>query len=505
MQEKLSFGKYCIIASSPILLSYFFLQVVHIVWGKVSLSDGCFTEWLQASSTGRFSVDMFIPNAQRQKSLLQAIDVEDVAELFADIPSDLRVDGLDLPQGVSQQEVTRRLRKISRENMSFYDMPSFLGGGVVPHFVPAVVREVVGRSEFLTSYTPYQSEASQGFLQAMFEYQSMLCELTGMDVANCSMYDGATALAEAALMCNRLRRKRQRFLVSANVSWERRSVLRNYARGPGIQVEEIPFDRDSGCVDTDELQEMLGEDVCGVYAETPNFFGVFEPHLSSIVDMVHDAGALVVAGVNPLSLGVVKAPGSFDADIVVGEGRGLGNPMSLGGPGLGVFACKEDFLRQMPGRIIGATINQDGKRAFCMALQTREQHIRRRRATSNICTNEALNALAAAVYLSWLGGAGLWRLAQTNMQKAQQCQQATCQIDGFTPCFSGNTFNEFVVQSPISAPALNEQLLQHDIIGGVDLGRWYDDLEDCVLFGVGELHSDEMIQRLVDALEEVTG
>lgn len=446
---------------------------------------------------------VFIPNFHVKYQMLNEIDLENIEKLFSDIPKDIRINKLNLPNGLSQQDVEKKLREIGKKNVSFYDVPSFLGGGVTPHFIPAVVKEVVSRSEFLTSYTPYQSEASQGMLQSMFEYQSMICELAGVDVANCSLYDGATALGEAALMCHRVKNDRSCFIVARSVSWEKRSVLHNYVKGAGIKVVEAPFDGVSGKIDLEALSELIDGNVCGVYLENPNFFGVFESDLKNIVDVVHDKGSLLVVGINPVSLGTAIGPGELGVDIVIGEGRSLGNTVSFGGSGLGIFACKNKFLRQMPGRIISMTKDANDKRAFCMALQTREQHIRRGRATSNICTNEGLNALAAVVFLGWLGGTGLWELSQVNMKKAQQCMKAVCNVDGFSRCFDSDFFNEFVVKSPIKIEELNKRLLDKGIIGGIDVGVWYPELKDCLLFGVSEMHSDEMITVLATTLDEV--
>jgi glycine dehydrogenase subunit 1 len=438
-----------------------------------------------------------------KNEMLKEIGLNDIEELFSDIPEKIKIEGLDLPKSLSQKDVMEKLREISKDVVSFYDMPSFLGGGIKQHFVPPVVKEIVSRSEFFTSYTPYQAEASQGMLQSMFEYQSIICELTGMDVANCSLYDGATALGEAALMCSRIKNDRTKFIVARNVSWEKRNVLNNYIKGTEIRIVEAPFDKDSGKIDLNILSELVDKDVCGLYVENPNFFGVFESEVKKIADIAHEKEALLVVGVDPISLGIVRSPGEFNADIVIGEGRALGNEMCFGGSSLGIFACRNEYLRQIPGRVIGATKDKNGKRAFCMTLQTREQHIRRGRATSNICTNEGLNALAAVVYLSWLGGVGLWELASINIENARKCLDAIVSIDGFSRKFSGEFFNEFVIESRFDVNELNKKLFKKGIIGGLDISKWYPELENCLLFGVTEMHSDEMINRLTSALREV--
>ena len=446
---------------------------------------------------------MFIPNKIEREELLREIGVKDIEDLFSDIPDNVKIRELNLPKGSSQIEVKNKLRDIGKKNITFYDMPCFLGGGIKQHFVPSIVKEIVSRSEFLTSYTPYQAEASQGMLQAMFEYQSIICELTGMDVANCSLYDGATALGEAALMCYRIKRDKNKFIVARNISWEKKSVLRNYAKGADLDVVEAPFDENSGRVDLDVLSTLVDKDVCGIYIENPNFFGVFETDMKKMVDIAHEKDALVVIGIDPISLGIVRGPGEFGADIVIGEGRALGNEVSFGGSSLGIFACKKDYLRQMPGRIIGATRDRNGRRAFCMTLQTREQHIRRGKATSNICTNEGLDALAAVVYLSWLGGVGLWEVAVRNIENAKKCLNAITGIDGFRRKFSGEFFNEFVIESSFDVNEINRKLLDRGVVGGLEIGRWYPELKNCFLFGVTEMHSYDDINRLSSTLKEV--
>ena len=446
---------------------------------------------------------MFIPNKTKKEEMLREIGVKDIEDLFSDIPDSVKIKELALPKGFSQVDVKKKLREIGRKNVTFYDMPCFLGGGVKQHFVPSVVKEIVSRSEFLTSYTPYQAEASQGMLQAMFEYQSIICELTGMDVANCSLYDSATALGEAALMSYRVKKDREKFVVARSISWEKKSVLNNYVKGVDLEIVEVPFDKNSGRIDLNVLSKVVDEDVCGVYIENPNFFGVFESDMEKVADIAHENDALFVVGVDPISLGITRSPGEFDADIVIGDGRALGNEISFGGSSLGIFACKKEYLRQLPGRIIGATKDKNGKRAFCMALQTREQHIRRGRATSNICTNEGLNALAAVVYLSWLGGTGLWELAAVNMENARRCLETIIGIKGFRRRFTGEFFNEFVIESDFDLNKLNKKLLDKGIIGGLDISKWYPELRNCLLFGVTEMHSYDDMNKLASALREV--
>ena len=444
----------------------------------------------------------FIPNSTIKDKLLKESGLKNIEDLFSDIPKKIRINELDIPEGLSQQETEQKLREIARKNRSYNDMLCFIGGGVKPHYIPSAVKSIVSRSEFFTSYTPYQSEASQGFLQVMFEYQSMIAELTGMDVANCSLYDGVTALSEAALMCTRITRKNA-FIMPHNISWEKKCVLRNYTKGPDIKIKEISYDSKTGKVDLNELKNTIDEDTAGVYIENPNFFGIFEDDIEAINKIVKDAGALLVVGVDPLSLGITKSPGEYGADIVIGEGRALGNPMDFGGSTLGIFSCKKEFLRQMPGRIIGMTKDADGKRAFCMAFQTREQHIRRGKATSNICTNEGLCALSASVYLSWLGGNGLKNLSKNNFEKGQILAKKITSIGGFDLNFKSIHFNEFVIRCPIDPKKINKKLLHRKIHGGLILEEQYPELKNCILFGISEIHTSEQIDILFSALKEV--
>jgi len=445
----------------------------------------------------------FIPNSNMKDVMLKEIGLSDIDELFSDIPKKIKADHLNLPEGLSQQDTEQKLRDIANKNKSYHDMPSFLGGGTKPHYIPSAVKSITSRAEFYTAYTPYQSEASQGFLQAMFEYQSMIAELTGMDIANCSLYDGVTALGEAALMCTRINKKKT-FIIPNNICKEKKSVLKNYTKGPEITIKEAPYDSKTGKIDINELKKKIDEDTAGICIENPNFFGVFEDDVDKISKIVKDAGSLLVVGVDPLSLGIVKSPGEYGADIVLGEGRALGNPMDFGGSTLGIFACKKEFLRQIPGRIIGITNDAEGSRAFCMALQTREQHIRRGRATSNICTNEGLCALSATVYLSCLGADGLEELGKINFEKGKQLADRITSIAGFEKMFTGSNFNEVVIRCSQDVNKINKKLLKKGVQGGLILDRWYPELKNCLLFGVSEVHRDEDIEKFVSLLKEAS-
>jgi glycine dehydrogenase subunit 1 len=378
-------------------------------------------------------------------------------------------------------------------------LTSFLGGGMKPHYIPAAVRAIVSRSEFYTSYTPYQAEFSQGILQSMFEYQSMMGELTGMDVANMSMYDSSTALGEAALMACRITKKNE-MLIPSNISWEKKSVLRNYVKGIGMKIEEIPY-LSNGKVDLDKIKKKGEKKV--VYIENPNFFGLFEDRISEVREISEES--FLIMGIDPISLAIVTPPSEYGADVVVGEGRSLGNPLNFGGPLNGILACKKEFVRQLPGRIIGATTDKNGKRAFCMVLQTREQHIRRGKATSNICTNNALCSLASAVYMALLGEEGLREIAVANMRNGEKLMEKISSINGFELPFDGEHFNEFVALSPIDPDELNKKLLKRGIQGGLPLKplKSFPELEKAMLFGVTEMHTDEEMERLVNAIEEV--
>jgi glycine dehydrogenase subunit 1 len=433
--------------------------------------------------------------------MLAELGLDDVDQLFEDIPKEVRTNGLKMPQGISEAEVLREVRGVLSRNLSVDDHPCFLGAGVYNHFVPAAVRSIVSRSEFLTSYTPYQPEISQGMLQALFEYQSYIASLTGLDAVNSSNYDASTALGEAATMCMRLN-ERKRFLIPEAMNWEKKSVLRNYAKGPGIEVVEYSYEPYTGELDLDDLRSKVTPETSGIYIEVPNFFGVIDSQ-APIIKQEFPEVALVV-GANPISLGVLKAPGDYGADICIGEGQVLGVPMNFGGPLLGVFACRQEHVRKMPGRVIGMTRDTDGEKAYCMTLQTREQHIRRSKATSNICTNEALMAVAAAAYLSILGKEGLENLAKVNISRARKLQKMIAQLEDFdSPFFDAYHFNEFVISTPVRPEKLNKLLLRNGIIGGLPLHGHLRQLEDHMLICTTELHSDQDYERLVAVLQEV--
>ncbi len=432
--------------------------------------------------------------------MLEALGLHSVEDLFSDIPPDVRTAGLRLEPGLTEQEAVDRITAMLSANRSMADTPTFLGGGLYDHFVPASVRAILSRSEFYTSYTPYQPELSQGILQSLWEYQSLVCELTRMDAANTSMYDASTALGEAALMARRIHGGKV-FLIPRALRWNRRSVLANYVRAGGLEVRNVDYDRGTGMLDLGELSDAVTPEVCGVYVENPNFFGRLEEQLQEIRAATE---AVLIVGVNPLAQAVLRPPGDFDADIVIGEGQPLGSPVNFGGPLLGIFACRQEHLRKMPGRVIGVTQDAKGGRAFCMTLQTREQHVRRERAMSNICTNESLLAIAAAAYMAVLGSNGLRSLAAENIRRARGLAASIDRIPGFVaPVFRGAHFNEFAVRSKRPYDEIHKGLLARGIHGGLALKRYLPELADVALFATTERHGVDAHARLLAALEEL--
>jgi glycine dehydrogenase subunit 1 len=443
----------------------------------------------------------YIPNTEADcRTMLDAIGVRSSEELFADIPSKLRLKrGLDLPPPLSESGLKRQMSALAGKDADVDRYSSFLGAGAYNHFIPAAVSHLVFRSEFYTAYTPYQPEISQGTLQAIYEYQTLICQLTGMDIANASMYDGSSALAEAVLMAHRIN-GRQEVLMPRAVHPEYRMVCGTYAGKLGLRLFELPY-TDKGTTDLKQVKAALSPRTSCVVVQSPNFFGALEM-LEEIAEAAHGAGALLVVAVaEPVSLGIVRSPGECGADIVVGEGQSFGNHLNFGGPYLGFFATKETYLRSMPGRLIGQTEDKHGRTGYVLTLSTREQHIRREKATSNICTNEGLCALTATVYLSLLGRTGLRELALLNLRKTAYAKAAFSKLRGYEVRFSGPTFNEFVVRSKKRTPAqVNRALLGKRIIGGMELGRFYPELADCLLLCVTEENSREEIDALCKAM-----
>jgi len=442
----------------------------------------------------------YLPNETIVKGMLADMGLKSMDDLFCDIPQKVRINGLNLPPGKTEMEAQRYLADMYGRNVSMTAGPSFLGAGIYQHFIPPVVKEISSRSEFYTCYTPYQPELAQGMVQALFEYQSYIAELTGMDAANTSMYDSATSLGEAALMAVRLTEKTE-FVVPQNISWEKMAVLENYVKWRGIKIKKVGFDPKTGKVDLAAMKAAITPNTAGVYVESPNFFGVFEDDVDEIRQM--SQGATMVVGVNPLSLGVVKSPGDYGADVVIGECQPLGASPNMGGPLVGIFACKKDHIRKMPGRIIGLTKDNEGRRAFCMTLSTREQHIRREKATSNICSNEALMSVCSLIHMALLGKDGLRKLARLNIYKANKLKEHICQISGFSPMFESKTFNEFVIKSEARPEKINKALLKKGIQGGLPLKKHFKQLGNATLYCTTEVHTEDDHTRLLDVLKGV--
>jgi len=438
----------------------------------------------------------YVPHTpEDQKEMLKAIGVEDLEALFADIPAKYRLGRLlDLPAPLAEQEIWEHMSSLAARNR----LPgaTLTGAGAYRHYIPAVVSHVVGRSEFYTAYTPYQAEISQGILQAIYEYQTMITRLTGTQVANASMYDGATAMAEAAVLSAKSL-GRSRLLVARSVHPEYRKVIGTYAWANGYACAEIPFGA-TGQIERDALRGLLDDRTAAVLVQSPNFFGVIED-IGPLADLAHRRGALLVAGfTDPTSLGILKAPGDSGADFVVGEGQGFGNPLHYGGPYLGILASTEAFMRKIPGRLVGATVDREGRRGYVLTLQTREQHIRREKATSNICSNEALCMLAAAVYLASLGK-NLKRLAALNVWKANYLKEALAALPGWTPLFTGPVYNEFAMSCP-DAKEANRRLERAGFIGGYDLSKDYPELGGGILLCATEMLRREDMDKAVALL-----
>ncbi|WP_416827199.1 aminomethyl-transferring glycine dehydrogenase subunit GcvPA [Ectobacillus polymachus] len=442
----------------------------------------------------------YLPMTEEDRQeMLHAIGVQTVEELFQDIPESVQFKGdLKLKKAASEPELLKELTNLAAKNVNMKEYASFLGAGVYDHFVPVIVDHVLSRSEFYTAYTPYQPEISQGELQAIFEFQTMICELTGMDVANSSMYDGGTALAEAAMMAAGHTRK-NKVLVSEAVHPEARDVLKTYAKAQRLEVVEIPHV--GGVTNTLQLEMQMDEDVACVIVQYPNFFGQVE-RLGDIESIAHTYKGLFIVSANPLSLGALTPPGKFDADIVVGDAQPFGIPAQFGGPHCGYFATKKALMRKLPGRLVGQTKDSEGRRGFVLTLQAREQHIRRDKATSNICSNQALNALAASVAMTALGKKGVREMSIQNISKAQYAKKQLEQ-KGFTIPFAGPFFNEFVIACKRPVKEINEALLKKNIIGGYDLGKDYPGLANHMLIAVTELRTKEEIDTFVSEMGEI--
>jgi glycine dehydrogenase subunit 1 len=441
----------------------------------------------------------YLPDTtQDQEEMLAFLNMSSIDELFEDIPSDIRLDGeLNIPKAMPEPLLLKKMQKLASQNKNANYYPTFLGAGTYDHYIPSVVNHMISRSEFYTAYTPYQPEISQGELQAIFEFQTMVCELTGMDVANSSMYDGFTSLAEAASLAIASTR-RSKVLVSRAVHPESRAILNTVADGQGYMVKEVNLAAD--VTDLENLQEQIEQDTAAVIVQYPNFFGSIED-LAEIKKIAETKGALFIVSANPLALSLLQAPGKLGADIVVGDMQPLGIPMAFGGPHCGYFSVHKKFMRKVPGRIVGQTTDDQGKRGFVLTLQAREQHIRRDKASSNICSNQALNALASAVCMTALGKQGIRHMAQLNVEKADYMAKSL-QKKGFIVTNEAPFFNEFVVELPCPIKEVNVKLLEAGIIGGFDLESDYG-FDNQMLIAVTEQRTKEEIDQFVEVLEAV--
>ena len=443
-----------------------------------------------------------IPNTDEdRKEMLSAIGVESFEDLLSNVPAEfLEVDFEEIGEGLSEYEVMKLLGDLASRNVHSGEAISFLGGGSYDHFVPSIIGEIISRSEYLTAYTPYQPEVAQGTLQAIFEYQSMICALTGMDVANASMYDGASALAEAGLLAVN-QKKRNRLVIASTVNPAHRAVVKTYLQGADVELVTVP--QIDGLTDLKTLSDLVDSDTAGLLLQTPNFFGCIED-ADEMAKIAHDNDALFIVSADPISLGILKKPGESSADIVVGEGQSLGSPTQFGGPYLGIFAAKMELVRRMPGRIAGQTWDVDGKRGFVLTLQTREQHIRRERATSNICTNQGIVMLSAAIYMALMGKEGISKVAELSTRKSHYLAEQINGLKGYELMFSAPFFKEFVVKTPVAPAKLIESLLDEKIFAGIDLSSYDYGLENCMLVCVTEKRTKEEMDKFVNSLSNVS-
>ncbi len=442
----------------------------------------------------------FFPNTdEERREMLREIGVQNFEELLSSIPTQVRLrDGMALPEPLSEMEVMNELQALALRNSGASEMVSFLGGGAYDHFIPAAVNAILSRSEFYTAYTPYQAEVSQGTLQAIYEYQTMICNLTGMDASNASLYDGGSALAEAALLAIRHTDRRE-LVIAGKVHPRYLDIVRTYTQSWDVLLQQVPLS--DGRADVAVLRSYVTDKAAAVIVQHPNFYGYLE-EVEEIGRIAHDAGGLFVVSVDPISLGLLAPPGSYGADVVVGEGQSLGIPLSFGGPYLGILAVKEFLLRKIPGRLSGITVDSDGKRGFTLTLQTREQHIRREKATSNICTNQGLMMLAACVYLSLMGKQGIPEVAKLCLQKSHYLAQEIAKIPGFRMKWSQPFFKEFLVETPEAPSSILERLSKKGILGGLDISQ-FDKAVHGLLIAVTEKRTKEEMDRLVSELRVV--
>ncbi|MGB9857851.1 MAG: aminomethyl-transferring glycine dehydrogenase subunit GcvPA [Dictyoglomaceae bacterium] len=447
---------------------------------------------------------VYFPHTLKEiEEMLSFLRIKSIEELFEDVPKSIREkakENFKLPKPLSEIEIFKEIEEISKKNKG-KDYTSFMGGGAYNHYIPSVVKTIISYPTFYTAYTPYQPEISQGFLQAMFEYQSLICALTGMEVANASLYEAGSGVAEASLMAYRINGKRE-ILISSGVHPEYREVLRTYLKACGLIYKEVPIN-EKGETDLNALEKSLSPETSCFIIQTPNFFGVIEEKVKDISERVHQNNSLLVSVVYPISLGILKPPGEYNADIVVGEGQCLGSPLNFGGPYLGILATKREFIRQIPGRLVGETRDREGKRGFVLTLQTREQHIKRAKATSNICSNEALTALSATVYLSLLGKRGVRKVAEICYDRAHYAKKKLLEIDGIEMAYPSYFFNEFVIKLKKPAKIVFESLKERRILAGIPLERFFPEREKELLLAFTEMNSKEDINFLAENMRRV--
>lgn len=441
----------------------------------------------------------FIPNTDAdRRAMLERIGVKNFEALISNIPDDLKLkQDLKLPDPLSELEITQEIHRKTRCNQSIIDTINFLGGGAYDHYIPAAINHIISRSEFYTAYTPYQPEVSQGTLQSIYEYQSMIAELMNMEVANASMYDGGSALAEAALMAA-AETNRNKILVSHAVHPYYRQIIRTYCHGQKIAVELVEIE--NGITNLTNLASQIDSNTAGVIIQHPNFLGNLE-EMVDISRLTHEQGALLITSNDPISLGILEPPGNYDVNIATGEGQCLGNSLNFGGPYLGILATQFKLIRRMPGRIVGATIDSQNRRGFVLTFQTREQHIRREKATSNICTNQALIALAATAYLALMGKQGIQQVASLCLQKSHYLAEQIQQIDGFQLAFSSPFFKEFVVNTPIPPQEIIDKLILHNIYAGIDLSQFDYGLTNGLLVAVTEKRTKAEMDIFIETLK----
>lgn len=434
------------------------------------------------------------------RAMLEAVGLDSLDQLFDAIPADLRRKGpLAVPDALGELALTDHVASLASANQAADARPCFLGGGCYDHFIPAVVDQLAGRGEFFTAYTPYQAEASQGTLQAIFEYQSLIARLTGMDLSNASLYDGGSAVAEAVLMALATGDRPARVVLAGSVHPEYRQVVATYLANLPIEIVTVPVS--NGGTDPDALSAAIGDGAACVVLQYPNVLGQLED-VERLVTLVKQKDALAIVSVDPISLGLLKRPGSYGADIVVAEGQGLGNPLSYGGPYLGILACRQEFVRKVPGRLVGQTTDRRGNRCWVLTLQTREQHIRREKATSNICTNQGLLALRASIYLAVMGPSGLRQAAELSTRKAHYAADQLAKVPGLSIAFPGPFFKEFVVRSSKDPRKVLAEVGKLGYHGGIALGDWYPDLADAILIAVTEKRTKEQIDGLAEAYRQ---